>query len=98
VNRSEAIARLTRCAPVICSRGATALFLYGSTARDEAATGSDVDLFIDLDPASRFNALDLVGLKLFIEEQLATPVDLTTRDGLHPALRAKIEASAVRVF
>ncbi|WP_436199674.1 nucleotidyltransferase family protein [Astrobacterium formosum] len=77
---------------------ATALYLYGSTARDEAASNSDVDLFIDYDPDGDFNALDLVGLKSHIEEQLQRPVDLTSRDGLHPALRSRIEASAIRVF
>jgi predicted nucleotidyltransferase len=48
--------------------------------------------------ASRFNAFDLVGIKLFLEDELKTAVDLTTRDGLHPRLRHAIEKSAVRVF
>jgi predicted nucleotidyltransferase len=33
--------------------GATALYLFGSTARDEAGEASDLDLFIDYDPDSR---------------------------------------------
>jgi len=78
--------------------GATALYLYGSTSRDEATPASDLDLFVDYDPASRFNAFDLVGIKLMLEDQLHIPVDLTTRDGLHPRLRARIEQSATRIF
>ena len=98
MDRGEAIARLKQCASQLSARGATALYLYGSTARNESALDSDVDLFIDYDPNSAFNALDLVGMKSFIEEQLERPVDLTSRDGLHPALRSRIEASAIRVF
>jgi predicted nucleotidyltransferase len=98
VRLAEAIARLESCAPELASRGAKALFLYGSTVRDEARLDSDLDLFIDYDPNSTFNAFDLVGLKLMLEEELSARVDLTTRDGLHPMLRGRIESAAIRVF
>ena len=78
--------------------GATALYLYGSTARDEAQAASDLDLFIDYDPKTRFSLLDLVGIKQFLEEELAIDIDITTRNSLHPMLRADIEQSAIRVF
>lgn len=98
MTRADAISLLRRCAPALMARGATSLFVYGSTVRNEARPDSDIDLFVDYDPTSSFNALDLVGLKLFLEEELRAPIDLTTRDGLHPALRDRIEASAFRVF
>ncbi len=78
--------------------GATALYLYGSTVRDEAHTTSDLDLFIDYEPGTRFSLLDLVGIKQFLEEELAVDVDITTRNSLNPMLRADIEQSAVRIF
>jgi len=78
--------------------GATSLYVFGSTARDKATPASDLDLFIDYDPASKFNALDLVGIKQYLEDELQVPVDVTTRDGLHPMLRSEIERTAVRVF
>lgn len=78
--------------------GATSLYLYGSTARNEATGSSDIDIFIDYDPSSRFNAFDLVGIKQFLEARLGSTVDVTTRDGLHPRLRDRIEGAAVRIF
>jgi uncharacterized protein len=98
MDRATAIAKLGQIADAVKARGATSLYLYGSTARDEAGAGSDLDLFIDYDPTSRFNALDLVDIKLFLEEELHASIDLTTRDGLHPRLREKIEKSAMRIF
>jgi predicted nucleotidyltransferase len=98
MTRSEAIIQLRAHAADVRDMGATSLYLFGSTARDDARPDSDLDLFIDYDPESRFNGLDLVGIKLFLEERLGTDVDVTTRDSLHPRLRARIERSAVKVF
>jgi uncharacterized protein len=78
--------------------GATSLYLFGSAARDDAQRDSDLDLFIDYDPARRFSLIDLVGIKQFLEEKMSTEIDITTRDSLHPMLKAEIEQSAVRVF
>jgi len=98
MNKFEAIEKLRARANVIQAMGATSLYLYGSTVRDAAQPASDLDLFVDYDPAGRFNAFDLVGIKLFLERELDLAVDLTTRDGLHPMLKADIEQGALRVF
>ena len=80
------------------ANGATGLYIFGSRARGTERPDSDLDLFIDYDRASRFNAFDLVGIKQFLEQDLGMHVDVTTHDGLHPMLRADIERAAVRVF
>ena len=98
MKRREAIERLQAHANAVRAMGATSLYLYGSTVRDEADVGSDIDLYIDYDPAGRFNAFDLVGIKQFLEDRLGSSVDISTRDGLHPRLRETIEQMAVRVF
>jgi uncharacterized protein len=98
LSKSEAIAELQRHAKAVQELGATSLYLFGSVARDEADAGSDLDLFIDYDRDSRFNAFDLVGIKEYLENEIGMGVDVTTRDGLHPMPRADIEKSAIRVF
>ena len=98
MGRIEAIATLQRHATAIKAMGATSLYAFGSSMRDEAQPASDLDLFIEYDPRSRFNAFDLVGIKQYLEDQLQMPVDLTTRDELHPMLRNDIEQTAVKVF
>jgi hypothetical protein len=98
MGRAEAIARFKQHTPAIKAMGATTLFMFGSTVRDEAQPARDLDLFIDYDPNSRFNAFDLVGIKQYLEDQLQVAVDVTTRDGLHPMLKAEIERTAVQVF
>jgi len=98
MGRLETIARLREHAQAIKAMGATSLYVFGSTVCDEGRVARDLDLFIDYDRNSRFNAFDLVGIKQYLEDELHVPVDVTTRDGLHPMLRAEIERTAVQVF
>jgi len=98
MGRIEAIAKLRQHAQAIRAMGATSLYVFGSTVHNEERAARDLDLFIDYDPNGKFNAFDLVGIKQFLEDELKVPVDVTTRDGLHPMLRAEIEQTAVRVF
>jgi predicted nucleotidyltransferase len=98
MKRTETLAKLREYADAIKAMGATSLYVFGSSVRDEARPDSDLDVFIDYDPAKKFSLFDLVGIKQFLEAELHVPVDVTTRDGLHPMLKDEIERSAVRVF
>ncbi|WP_284776714.1 nucleotidyltransferase domain-containing protein [Agrobacterium sp. lyk4-40-TYG-31] len=98
MEKAVALEMLRQRTDAVKGMGATALYIFGSTARDEASVASDLDVYIDYDPASKFSLLDLVGIKQFLEEELEIPVDLTTRNSLHPLLKTDIEHSAIRVF
>lgn len=97
MRRDEVIAVLRRHADAIRARGVTALFVYGSAARDEAGAESDVDLFADVD-YGRFDFVAFMDLRDLFADVLGRPVDFTTRNGLHPGLRDRIVRSAVTVF
>jgi hypothetical protein len=98
MTRDEAIEALRREADALRARGATALYLFGSTARGAATPGSDIDVFIEFDRTRVPSLFDLVAMQHHLENRVGAPVDLTTRDALHPLLRNDIESSAVRVF
>jgi len=98
MRKAEAIEKLRRQADAIRALGATSLYLFGSVARDEAGPDSDLDLFIDYDESKKFSLVDLVGIKLFLEDELAVDIDVTTRNSLHPRLKDRIEAASVQVF
>jgi predicted nucleotidyltransferase len=98
MRRDEAIGRLRAHASAIRAIGATSLYLFGSTARDQAREASDLDLFIDYDEDGDFSAIELVRLKNYISDALEIEADVTTRDGLHPLIRDEIVARAERIF
>jgi predicted nucleotidyltransferase len=98
MTRAEVIARIQSRAADIKALGASALFLFGSAARDELREDSDIDVFIDREPGFRFTFVELTNLLFLLEEEFGREIDLTTRGGLHPRARDRIEASAIRVL
>jgi predicted nucleotidyltransferase len=77
--------------------GVVHLYLFGSTARDEAREDSDVDLFFD-HTRGEMGLFELMEVKAVTGRILGSRADIMTRSSLHPLLRQQIEASAVRVF
>jgi hypothetical protein len=97
MERASVIKTLSDHKDELRSRGVEALYLFGSTARDEAGPESDVDLFFDYnDP--EFSLVELVRIKNMIEETLGSPADVMTRDSIHPRLRSRVEKSSIRIF
>jgi predicted nucleotidyltransferase len=77
--------------------GVSHMYLFGSVARDEAGPESDVDLFFDTDNP-RFSLIELVDVQERVNAILGVESDVMTRASLHPMLRPRIEAEALRVF
>lgn len=97
MNRDITISALQDHAAALKRLGAITLYVFGSVARDDPEA-RDLDLFIDYNPEKPISLFELVGMKQLLEAELHTEVDITTRDSLHPLLRASIEQSAIRVF
>lgn len=98
MNKAEAISRLKPLERRLRERGINALYLFGSTARDEASAASDLDLLYEYDPARPFSLFDQAGAMLELSDALETKVDLVSRIGLRARLRARVEGEMVRVF
>lgn len=98
MDKVEAIRRLKPFEPRLRARGINALYLFGSTARDEAGAASDLDLLYEYDPARKFSLFDQASAMLELSDQLGAKVDLVSRKGLRPRLRERIEQEMVRVF
>ena len=98
VKKAEAIRRLKPFERRLRERGIQTLYLFGSTARDEASEASDLDLLYEYDRSAKFSLFDQAGAMLLLSDELGTKVDLVSRAGLRPRLRARIESEMVRVF
>lgn len=97
MQRNDAIAKLRDHEAELKRLGVQRLYLFGSTARDEANENSDIDLFFDYQKGA-LGLFELLDVKERATAILGKRADITTRDGLHKVLRGHIKASAIRVF
>jgi len=69
--------------------------LFGSFVRGEQGETSDIDVLVDFEEGA--DLFDLVGLGLFLEEQLQRKVDVVDKSALRPELREVVlkEVAAV---
>ncbi len=76
--------------------GVKSLALFGSVARDEAGPDSDVDILVEFDrrPVGLFEFIDL---QLFLEQILATNVDLATPNSLSDWMKQGVQRDLVNV-
>jgi hypothetical protein len=74
-------------------RGARNLRVFGSVARGEEDSASDVDFIVDMEPGK--SLLDLGGLLMDLQELLGRSVDIVTEQGLKARLRDRVLQEAV---
>lgn len=75
--------------------GVSKLALFGSTARDSATDGSDIDVLVAFDgPAT---SARYFGVQFYLEDLFGCPVDLVTDKALRPELRSFVDREAVHV-
>ena len=73
--------------------GAHNVRIFGSVARGEAGSESDLDVLVELE-LSR-SLMDHAGLMLDLQELLGCSVDVVTEKGLRPRFRERILAEAI---
>jgi len=73
--------------PIADKYGAREIRVCGSVARDEARTGSDVDILINLPSGSLW---DRLSMKHEIEDLLHQSIDLLADDSLTPRIRPSL--------
>ncbi|HNO83065.1 MAG TPA: nucleotidyltransferase family protein [Anaerolineales bacterium] len=82
-------------AELITKFGVKSLQLFGSVARDDATSTSDVDLLVEFNrPVGYFG---LFALQDYLEKLLGCPVDLGTPDSLKPYIKERVMGELIRV-
>lgn len=74
------------------------LSVFGSAARGEMRTDSDIDLLVEFIPEAKVDLLDHAGLMLDLSKLLERRVDLVSKKGLRPLIRASILEEARLVY
>ncbi len=77
--------------------GVGRLMVFGSVARGSDHPGSDLDILYELRPG-RHLGWEIADLADELSEVFGRPVDLVSRAGLHPRLRAAVLAEARPIY
>ena len=75
--------------------GVRRLALFGSTVRDEAGEGSDLDVLVEFEGGEIYR--NYFDLQFYLEDHLHCEIDLVCRDALRPQLKPYIEKEALYV-
>lgn len=72
-------------------------YLFGSSARNEAVPGSDIDILVELDHSQP------IGMKFFLyqmelEELLKTKVDLISAEGLSKYVKPLVDKDKILIY
>ena len=84
--------------PALEARGVVSAAVFGSVARGDAGAGSDIDVLIDVDPATAFDLIDLVAVRDMIADATGRDVDVVERESLKKLARRRVLAEARRIF
>jgi predicted nucleotidyltransferase len=95
VNKEYLINFLRENLTIIKSYGVTSLALFGSFARDEAKSTSDLDLLVEFQGKVTFD--QYMDLKFFLEDNLGLSVDLVTKKMLKSQIINSVEKDAIYV-
>lgn len=96
--KGEVLAQLARLEKALRERGIRSAAVFGSVVRGTACVGSDIEVLVDVAPGSRFSLVDMAATKDFLEEELGRNVALVIREGLDPAVRARVLREAESAF
>jgi predicted nucleotidyltransferase len=98
MKRDAVVATLRVHEAELRSDGVVRLSLFGSTARNEARTDSDIDLLAAFDDSRPMSLLDIIGIENRLADLLGQNVDLIEEGTLRPRVWQSVSREAVSAF
>ncbi|MBR1214963.1 nucleotidyltransferase domain-containing protein [Bradyrhizobium sp. JYMT SZCCT0180] len=98
MNSSEALETLRRSEQALRGRGVKHAALFGSVARGDNRSDSDIDIMIEIDPDARVTVFDYVDIKEYIAKLFDQRVDVVNREGLKSYVRPAVTADVIYAF
>ena len=98
MDSKDIIDRLREHAPDLRARGVRHAALFGSRARGNNRSDSDIDIMVEFDPSAKITVFRYAGIKSYIAGLFDGPVDVVNLDGLKQYVRPAAKAYAIYAF
>jgi hypothetical protein len=84
--------------PALRARGVAHAALFGSCARGDNRLDSDIDIMVEIDPATGIGVYEYVALKEYVARLFESRVDVVSRDSLKPYVKLAAIEDAIYAF
>ncbi len=98
MDREEVIFTLRHREAALRARGVAHAALFGSVARGDQRTDSDIDILVEIEPDAGIDLFAYLSIVHFIEDLFPTRVDVANRRQLKPFVRPGAERDAIYAF
>jgi len=98
MTRDAIISKLRAIRSRLADEGVVHLAMFGSRARGDNRSDSDIDLLIEVSQPRTFSMLNLVGVEQIVTEEIGVPTNAIMRRSLDPAFDTSIRDDVVEVF
>jgi uncharacterized protein len=98
MTKDDIISRISSRSDALRDEGIEHIGVFGSRARRDAKSDSDLDILIDVTPGARFSLLNLSGVALLIEECTGLPTQVVLRRSSPTAFLQRISDDLVQVY
>ncbi len=98
MNKDEVIAKLREHEPELKAAGVVRLAVFGSVARGDNTSGSDIDLLAEFDNSRRVSLLTVGRIESRLADLLGAKVDLSSPGWLKESVRTQALQEAVSAF
>ena len=98
ITLEKALAILRANEPDLRAKGVVHAAVFGSVARGEARTESDVDIMVDIDPERRIGLFGFASIQQDLEDLLQVKVDLAEAKALKRFVKEQAMSEKVDAF
>jgi len=96
MNKDLVLMKLSKQRHLLNNYNVKSISLFGSFARDEGTSDSDVDLLVEFEPTARIGMFEFIRLRRELSQVLGCDVDLATPESLHKNMKTDILKEAIR--
>ena len=96
MDRKTVLSILSKNRKLLQKYGVKSIHLFGSVARGESGSGSDIDLLVEFKPSAHIGMFEFSKLRRKLSLLLSCDVDLATPDALHKMMKNDILKEAIR--